>query len=138
MKRIAWLLGVTLAVGIGAGVIGTGVLTAQPEPVKLTVLLKTDLVGIEGKEAAVRLVEIAPGAEVGKHYHPGHVFAYVLEGSGIVEAEGQPPVTLKQGDVNYEPPRQVHTAKNASTTAPFKLLAWSIVEKGQPHAVPVK
>ncbi len=138
MTRIALLLGVTLAVGIGAGGIGTMVLSAQQEPVKRTVLLKTDLVGIEGNEALVRLVERTSGAEAHKHYHPGHTFGYVLEGSGTWENEGQPPVTRTQGDVYYEPPRQVHTVKNASTSAPLKLLVWSIAEKGQPLTVPVK
>jgi quercetin dioxygenase-like cupin family protein len=138
MKRIGMVVGLTLAVGLAVGVISDRVLNAQQEPIKRTELLKTDLVGIEGKGAVVRLVEYAPGAEAGKHYHPAHVFLYVLEGSGIWEPEGQPPVTLKPGDVYYEPPRQVHTAKNASTSAPLKLLSWSIVEKGQPSIVPVK
>ncbi len=137
MKRIALLLGLTV-LGVAVGVIGTGVLTAQQETVKRTVLLKADLVGIKGKEAFVRLVEYAPGAEAGKHYHPGHVFVYVLEGSGVWEVEGQAPVTRKQGDVVYEQPKLVHNWKNASTTAPLKLLSWTIAEKGQPSIVPVK
>ncbi len=138
MKRAALLVGSSLVVGIALGVIGTGVLTAQQEPVKRRVLLNTDLVGMEGKEASLRLAEVAPGGSSGKHYHPGYTLLYFLEGSGIWETEGQPPVTLKQGDVYYEPPGQVHTAKNASTTAPLKTLACVIGEKGQPLAVPVK
>ena len=138
MKRAALLVSSSLVVGIALGVIGTGVLTAQQEPVKRTVLLKSDLVGIEGKEALVRLTEYAPGAEAGKHYHPAHVFIYVLDGSGIWELEGRPPVTLKQGDVFYEEPRHVHTAKNASMSAPLKILVFTIAEKGQPAVVPVE
>ncbi len=86
----------------------------------------------------MRLVEIASGAEVGKRYHPSQNFGYVLEGSGIWEMEGQPPVTRKQGDVFYEEPKQVHIAKNASTSAPLKVLVCVIAEKGQPLTVPVK
>ena len=138
MKRIGIVLGLTLAVGLAVGVIGDRVLNAQQQPVKRTMLLKTDLVGIEGKEALVRLTEYAPGAEAGKHYHPAHVFIYVLEGSGIWELEGRPPVTLKQGDVFYEEPRHVHTAKNASMSASLKLLVFVIAEKGQPAVVPVE
>jgi len=138
MKRAALLIGSSLVVGIALGVIGTGVLTAQQEPVKRTVLLKSDLVGMEGKEAFLNLNEVAPGASSGKHYHPGHTFLYFLEGSGIWEQEGRPPVTLKQGDVFYEQPKQVHSAKNASTTAPLKTLSCVIGEKGQPLTVPVK
>ena len=54
------------------------------------------------------------------------------------ELEGQPPVTRKQGGVFYEQPKLVHNIKNASTTAPLKLLACVIGEKGQPRTVPVK
>ena len=138
MKRTVFMLGVTLAVGIAVGVFGDQVLKAQQEPVKATVLLKTDLAGIEGKEALVVLVEHAPGAASGKHYHLGHEFAYLLEGSAILEPEGKPPVTLQPGEIMYLPPKQVHDAKNASTTAPLKVLVFQVAEKGQPFLVPVK
>jgi hypothetical protein len=45
------MLGLTLATGIAVGMIGNQLLSAQHEPVKREVLLKTDLAGIEGKEA---------------------------------------------------------------------------------------
>ncbi len=62
MKRTTLMLGMTLLVGIYLGVIGAQILHAQPEPIKPTVLLKTHLVGMEGKEAILALAEIAPGA----------------------------------------------------------------------------
>ena len=138
MKRTVFMLGVALAAGIAVGVIGTQVLKAQQEPVKATVLLKTDLAGIEGKEALVVLVEHAPGTAAGKHYHPGHEFAYLLEGSAILEPVGKPPVTLQPGEIIYLPPKQVHDAKNASTTVPLKVLVFQVAEKGQPFLIPVK
>ncbi len=105
---------------------------------KRKVLLETDLEGMPGKEASLGLAEYAPGASSGKHYHPRHNLVYVLEGSAINEPEGKPPVTLKQGDVLYEPPKLVHNFKNTSTTAPLKLLGCGVGEKGQPRVVPVK
>jgi len=48
------MVGLTLAVGIAVGVIGGQILNARQEPVKRTVLLRTDLAGIEGKEQVVR------------------------------------------------------------------------------------
>ena len=50
MKRTVVMLTLTLAVGIALGLIGSQVLNAQQMPIKRTVLLKTDLPGIEGKE----------------------------------------------------------------------------------------
>ncbi|MGH7411808.1 MAG: cupin domain-containing protein [Candidatus Methylomirabilis sp.] len=138
MKRALFIGVVALAVGIVAGALGTKTLNAQPEPFKRTVLLKTDLKGLEGKEAVVVLVELAPGASSGKHYHPGHEVNYVLEGSGILELEGTPPVTLKPGVTNHIQVKQVHDVKNTSTADPLKLVAFFIAEKGQPLAVPVK
>lgn len=138
MKRMALMLALTLTVGIVVGVVGNQVLNAQQEPVKRKVLLQTDLADAPGKEATLGTAEYAPGASSGKHYHPRHVLIYVLEGSAINEPEGKPPITLKQGDVLYESPKLVHNFKNASTTAPFKVLSCGIGEKGQPRVVPVK
>jgi quercetin dioxygenase-like cupin family protein len=143
MKQTVVMLAVALALGIAVGMIGSQVLNAQQEPVTRTVLLKTDLAGIEGKEANMFLANIAPGAATPKHYHPGHEFAYVLEGSGILEEEGKAPVTLKPEVFFYlrsssEKAEYVHAAKNTSATDPLKILAVLITEKGQPLAVPVK
>ena len=138
MKRTAFLLSLTLAVGIALGVIGTQVLNAQQQSVTRTELLRRDLPDPEGYEAIMFIVEFAPGAVAGKHYHPGHNFAYVLEGAGIWEKEGRPPVTWKQGDVITEEPKQVHIARNISTSTPLKVLVGSIAKKGQPLSVPVK
>ena len=138
MKRTAFVLGVTLAVGIILGAIGNQVLHGQSEPIKRTVLLKTDLVGMEGKEAILALAEIAPGAATGKHTHPGYGFAYVLEGSGSLEIEGKPSIPLKTGAAIYQPSTQVHRGVNDSATAPLKIFSVYIVEKGRPLAMPVR
>ena len=39
-----------------------------------------------------------PGASAGRHYHDGHEVGFVLEGTAILEVEGQPPIELKPGD----------------------------------------
>src|SRR5215470_5235032 len=120
MRGTAIILGLTLAMGIAVGVLGTRFLSAQQEPLKRTVLLKTDLTGIEGKEGVLVLAEIAPGATAGKHYHPGDELVYILEGSLVLERDGKAPVTLKAGDVAHTPARLHHDAKNTSSTTPAK------------------
>jgi quercetin dioxygenase-like cupin family protein len=137
MKRTLFVSVLTLAAGIVAGAFGTQILNAQQEPFKRTVLLKTDLTGLEGKDSVVVLVELAPGASSGKHYHPGHEVNYILEGTGTLEVEGTP-VTLKPGVTNHIQAKQVHNVTNTSATNPLKLVAFFIAEKGQPLAVPVK
>jgi quercetin dioxygenase-like cupin family protein len=125
-------------VGIELGMIGTQVLSAQQTPLKVALLLQTDVVGMEGKEVVVQFSEFAPRATSGKHSHPGHEVAYVLEGSGTRDIEGMPPVTARAGDVFYIPSRKVHETKNASTTDPLKLLVFRIHEKGQPITVRIE
>ena len=138
MHRTVGMLTIALVVGIAVGMIGTQVLKAQQEPVGRTLLLKTDLAGIEGKEALVLIVEFAPGAVGGKHHHPGHEIGYMLEGSISLEVEGKPPATLKAGDTFHIPAKVVHAGKNASTTAPAKALVFGLFEKGQPGATRVQ
>jgi quercetin dioxygenase-like cupin family protein len=138
MRRTAVFLGVTLAVGIAVGAIGIRVLSATQGPVKRAVLLETDLAGMEGKEGSVVLAEIVPGGATGKHSHPAHEFAYVLEGDGTLEVEGKPPVSLKPGVAIHQPPGQVHNGRNTSATSALRILAVYIAEKGQPLTAPVK
>ncbi len=138
MKRTVFMLALALLVGVALGVIGDQVLNAQQAPVKATEVLKTDMVGMEGKEVIVQLVEFSPGATSGKHYHPGHETFYVLEGSGIVEVEGKAPLPVNPGSSGHIPAKQVHEGKNASTTGPLKLLVFRIHEKDQPITVRVQ
>ena len=136
MRRTAMVLSVTLAVGIAAGVLGDRLLSAQQSPIKRTELLKTDVAGMEGKEAIVYIAELGPGAAAGKHFHPGPEFAYVLDGALTLEVQGQAPKTFKTGEAFHNPSKAVHDAKNPSATAPVKVLVVLIGEKGQPLATP--
>jgi len=61
-----------------------------------------------------------------------------MEGTLIIEVDGQPPVTLKAGESVYIPAKQIHNAKNGSTTAPVKVIVFMVAEKGQPLATPVQ
>jgi len=138
MKRTAIMLAVTLVVGIALGVIGSRSLNAEQQPLKRSMLLKTDLKGLEGKEGVVALLELAPGAAAGKHYHPGNEVNYVLDGSGILEIEGQALITLQAGTTSHIPAGDVHNVRSTSATDPLKLLVFWVAEKGKPLAVPVK
>jgi quercetin dioxygenase-like cupin family protein len=138
MRRTAFILSVTMAIVMTLGGIGHHFHGAGQPPMKVTELLKVDLAGGGGTEASIILVEIAPGGAVGKHYHPGDAFGYVLEGAMALEIEGKAPVTLKPGDSGHVPPKQVHDDKNPSTAAPLKFLVFHVADKGQPLAVPAQ
>jgi hypothetical protein len=59
MRRVAIMLGLTFAAGIALGVIGNQILNAQQLPIKRTDVFKTEMAGIEGKEAHMWVAEIA-------------------------------------------------------------------------------
>jgi quercetin dioxygenase-like cupin family protein len=127
-----FVLGIVLTLGVVIGATATRLLDAQPVPVKSTDLLQTDVVGMDGVEVLVSVVEFAPRATTGKHTHPGHEVAYVLEGSGVSEVEGQAADVRKAGTVTYIPAKKIHESKNESATEAMKVLFFRIHPKGQP------
>lgn len=61
----------------------------------------------------------------------------MLEGSAVLEVEGQPRIALKVGDTYHIEANKPHDALNTGKI-PAKVLAIWIVEKGKPLAVPVR
>jgi quercetin dioxygenase-like cupin family protein len=133
--RRSWVAAVALVIGIAAGWTAARVLEAQPTGLKRTLLLKTELAGIDGREVYLGTAELAPGASAGRHFHDGHEIGYVLEGTARFEVEGQAPVDLKPGDHYHVDTGTRHDARNAGS-GPAKVLAIYLIEKGKPLAVP--
>lgn len=112
------------------------------EGVSRTVVLKQELEADTGKDVTMFVADYKPGAKTGKHYHPGQEFIYVLEGHGVMEEVGKPPVDMKPGVAIYfksdpKKPAYVHEGTNLSKTEGMKLLVVLITEKGQPLVYPV-
>jgi len=106
-------------------------LTAQAVEPQVTTLLKTDVVGADGKEWNVITVELTPGAMDMRHFHPGVELVYVLEGAGYLEVDGKPPVALNSGTVAALHPKHSHVLKNTSRTQTLKVLVVLLLDKGQ-------
>jgi hypothetical protein len=73
MRRVAIALSLTFVVGIAIGVIGNQFLNAQPQPIKRTEVLKTDMAGMERKEAHMWVAEVAPGGAGDGMTQPGRI-----------------------------------------------------------------
>jgi quercetin dioxygenase-like cupin family protein len=101
---------------------------------------RTDLqqhdLSLPGIEVVQARVDIDPGVTSLKHWHPGEEIVYVLEGALEYAIDGEPPVTLKAGDVLFIPAGAPHTARNVGT-GPGAELATYIVEIGKPLVVVV-
>jgi len=132
--RVALFAGVMLAC-VGVGIAVDRVAFAQQPGIKRTILLRADDPGSANYEAVMAIAEIAPGAMSGRHRHPGIEVAYILDGSVIIERDGQAPVTVNAGET-IKNEAAVHNARNPGTK-PVKILAVYLVEKGKPMAEPV-
>src|SRR6266581_6610955 len=113
----------TIAAVLAVAALGTGIgaLNAQQPGFTRTVLQDQDLT-VNGRHAVVARAEFVPGGAAGKHTHPGEELGYVLEGTLELQITGQPPRTLKAGDVFYVPAGVVHDGKNVGS-GPAKVLA---------------
>jgi quercetin dioxygenase-like cupin family protein len=101
-------------------------------------LLTQDLTGLPSKEALMLTVEYLPGGASLPHRHDADVFVYVLEGSIVMQVDGQPARTLGVGQTFHEGPADVHRkSANASRTQPAKFLVFIVKDKGKPTTRPV-
>jgi len=101
-------------------------------------LLNTPLAGIAGKEANVVLFDVGPGWTIANHFHPGHVFVYMIRGSIKIEVEGEPAQVIGPGDILYELPNRNMVANNISSTKGAKFLVFQVGDIGKPLTVPVE
>jgi quercetin dioxygenase-like cupin family protein len=104
-----------------------------------TPLLSKDLPDFAGKEVTMSTVTIPAGVASAPHRHDAHTFVYVLEGTVIMQVAGGQPQTLTVGQTFYENPTDVHSvSKNASQTAPAKILVFMIKDKGKAGSRPAQ
>jgi quercetin dioxygenase-like cupin family protein len=127
MKTARILAVVLLIVASG---LALRVARSQQTGIKRSELQRHDL-SISGREAVQVRADFPPGAAVPRHTHPGEELVYVLEGTVEFQLEGQPPVTLKAGEVLFVPSGTVHTAKNVGS-GNSTVFSTYIVEKGKP------
>ena len=111
--------------------------TTQDASVRL--LFSKDLADAPGKELSMIAVEYPPGNADPVHTHHAQALVYVLEGSIVMQVRGGKPVALTPGQTFYEGPDDVHiVGRNASETAPARLLVFLVKDKGAPILTPVR
>ena len=140
MKGTALVLNVALAGAIAIGATGIQGLHAEEQEeykpkAEVTTLLQAPLEGMEGKEVIIKHLAIPPGFVGGRHFHPGPVFVYVLEGSLTLEMEGDAPRTINAGELFQEPLQGVMQARNLSTTDWAKIVVFQVGDAGNPMMI---
>jgi quercetin dioxygenase-like cupin family protein len=88
---------------------------------------------IPNREIVQIHTEIPAGVESGWHTHPGEEVGYILTGTVEMEIDGQPTLTLQEGEGFLIPPGTPHNALDVGTGT-GEMLSTYIVEIGSPLA----
>ena len=130
----------TRIMGVAVMIVGSGLALyaarAQQPGSKRTDLQRHDL-SAPGREVVQVRVDFDPGYVAPGHTHPGEEIIYVLEGTLEYQIEGQPPATVKPGDVLFVPAGTIHSVKNIGSSNGAELATY-VVEKGKPLITLVK
>jgi quercetin dioxygenase-like cupin family protein len=117
-------------------VCGIGGAQAQ-DKAQITDVFKTALSVSAAQEVQVRQYDVPPGWATPKHYHTGHMFLYVVEGTGAMETEGQIR-TARAGEVLNQFPERTMVMRNASASERLKFVVFQVGATGSPLVVVVK
>jgi len=110
-----------------------GVLAEEPKAksAKVTLVSEHELPNVPGKSLRAVLVEYGADGGSPSHRHPSSAFIYarVLEGAIRSKVNEAPERTYQAGESWIEQPGDHHqVSRNASSTAPAKLLAIFVVD----------
>src|SRR5262245_7915723 len=127
MMNIRSFIGVSCA----AYAIATAMPAAAQDGETVTPYFNQAIPNIPGKSLVALFVDYTPGGASASHAHAksAFVFAYVLSGEIESQVNEEPKRVYRAGESWYETPGSIHrVSRNASTTAPAKLLAVFVVD----------
>ena len=140
MMSFRWFIGATCAAVAAANAVLPA--TAQDQGEKITPHFEQAIPNIPGKSLVAIVVDYAPGGVSPSHTHAksAFVFAYVVSGEIESQVNEEPRRVYRAGESWYETPGSRHpVSRNASETAPAKLLAVFVVDsEDKPLTTPVK
>lgn len=91
--------------------------------------------GLTGKRTVIKEFTLPVGFKGGKHYHPAHVFVYVVEGEFSVDVEGKSRQTFKAGEIYQEEIGKVMSGVNSRTSGPTKVVVFQIGDADKPMMI---
>jgi quercetin dioxygenase-like cupin family protein len=139
MYRKLFLGGFAMIGAFAAGVMfSNNFVVAQPNLFNVKEVLREEMTGMPGEEVLVQYIEYKPGAAVPWHTHPdAHEITVVVEGTAVLEVEGQGKKQLGVGEGFHMQPNVVHRGGNESG-APARVVTVRIKPKDKPIMVPVQ
>jgi quercetin dioxygenase-like cupin family protein len=83
-------------------------------------------------------VRLSPGGRTARHFHPCPVGGIVLAGAVRLQLAGREPITLRPGDVFYEPANAaVAEFDNVSVTEAATFVAWYLLPPGETRLIEI-
>jgi len=100
--------------------------------------LQRHKLAVPRSEVVQARVDLASGVAAPEHSHPGEEIVFVIEGVLEYQVEGgEPPVTVKAGEVLFIPAEATHTVKNIGSGNAAELATY-VAEEGKPLVVPAE
>jgi quercetin dioxygenase-like cupin family protein len=142
MKRTIGALSLAMAAAVALGSFAiqsaVGAEKEYKSKAKATELIQEPLPGVAGKKVIIKHFALPPGFVGGKHFHPGPVYVYVLEGALNIETEGEGTRTIPAGGLYKEPLGRAMRAKNLSTNDWTKIVVFQVGDEGKPMMIKAK
>ncbi len=142
MKRMIVALGLTVAAAVALGSFAIqSAVSAEKEyksKAKATELIQEPLPGVAGKKVIIKHFALPPGFVGGKHFHPGPVYVYVVEGAFTIETEGGETQTISAGGLYKEPLGRTMRARNLTTNDWVKIVVFQVGDEGKPMMIKAK
>ena len=124
--------------GIGTAVAAGCVLMGMPafaqEKAKIEDIYKQALDAAGANQVNVRNYDVPPGWATPSHHHSGHMFLYIIEGSGAMDTEGETR-TAGPGQVISQLPGKSMIMRNASQTERLKFVLFQVGDGKHPLVV---
>ena len=139
-KVIGLSLAIAAAVALGSFAIQSAVGTEKEykSKAKATELIEEPLPGVAGKKVIIKHFALPPGHVGGKHFHPGPVYVYVVEGALNIETEGEGTRTISAGRLYKEPLGRTMRVRNLSTNDWLKIVVFQVGDEGKPMMMKAK
>ena len=125
------------ATAIAAGCVLAGIPAFAQETAKIEDIYKQALSATGANQVNVRTYDVPPGWATPKHHHSGHMFLYVVEGSGAMDTEGEVRAA-GPGQVISQLPGKSMIMRNASQKERLKFVLFQVGEDKHPLIVPEK
>ena len=142
MKRtiVAVSLTVAAAIALGSFAIQSvgGAEKEYKSKAKVTALIQEALPGVAGKKVIIKRVDLPPGHVGGRHFHPGPVYVYVVEGALTIETDGGATQTVLAGGLYKEPLGRTMRARNLTTNGWLKIVVFQVGDEGKPMMIKAK